>query len=146
MSDLYISRDSHVVGTKAPSSKIPPLCRSFIIEASIPLQVRSVPVKAKKIAFEEMKVPPTRVKEISTVEPSMRLDAVASAAFGMAREKMADRIKAGDVQLNWDTVKRTDIFVAVDDTISCKGKGRAVVKSVKMTQKKRFAVHLIRYT
>ena len=118
----------------------------FVIELRILIQVRSVPVKAKKISFEEMKVPPARVREIHTVEPSMRLDAVASAAFGMAREKMAERIKAGDIQLNWDTVKKTNVFVAAGDTISCKGKGRAEVKSVKTTQKMRFAVHLIRYT
>ncbi len=36
-----------------------------------------------------------RVEEISSVEASLRLDAVASAGFRMSRSKMMDLIKAG---------------------------------------------------
>ena len=37
-----------------------------------------------------------RVEEISSVEASLRLDAVASAGFRVSRSKMMDMIKAGE--------------------------------------------------
>ena len=42
-----------------------------------------------------------RVEEVSSVEASLRLDAVASAGFRMSRGKMTDLIKSGDVRVNW---------------------------------------------
>ena len=40
-----------------------------------------------------------RVEELSSVEASLRLDAVASAGFRMSRSKMADLVKAGALPL-----------------------------------------------
>lgn len=41
-----------------------------------------------------------RVEEMSSVEASMRLDAVASAGFRVSRSKMMDLIKAGGQQVH----------------------------------------------
>ncbi|MGL5878734.1 MAG: photosystem II S4 domain protein, partial [Xenococcaceae cyanobacterium] len=48
-------------------------------------QVRSVPVKVQRIELSDLKVRAPQKQEITTVEASMRLDAIASAGFGMSR-------------------------------------------------------------
>lgn len=53
----------------------------------MPHAVRALPPAA------QVRAP--RVEEISSVEASMRLDAVASAGFRVSRSKMMDLIKAG---------------------------------------------------
>ena len=91
-------------------------------------------------------MPAQRVKEIKTVEQSMRLDAIASAAFGIAREKMVERIKAGDVRVNWNEVKKPNLSVEEGDTIACKDKGRAEIKKVTMTKKMKYSINLTKYS
>ena len=56
-------------------------------------QVRSVPVKTRRIEINELKIREPKKKEMTTVEASLRLDAVASAGFGMSRSKMVDLIE-----------------------------------------------------
>ncbi|MFM8005954.1 MAG: YlmH/Sll1252 family protein, partial [Dolichospermum sp.] len=51
-------------------------------------QVRSVPVKTQRIEISELRIREPKKKELTTVEASLRLDAVASAGFGMSRSKM----------------------------------------------------------
>lgn len=51
-------------------------------------QVRSVPVKVRKIPLSELRVQAPKAKDISSVEASMRLDAIASAGFQMSRSKV----------------------------------------------------------
>lgn len=46
-------------------------------------QVRSVPVTTRAIALSELRVQPPRVEELTSVEASLRLDAVASAGDGV---------------------------------------------------------------
>jgi RNA-binding protein YlmH len=58
-------------------------------------QVRSVPVKVSSIPLSQLKVQPLRVKSITSVEASLRLDAVASAGFGISRSKNGGRDPAG---------------------------------------------------
>jgi len=54
---------------------------------ALPLHPRPAPL---------LQVRAPRVEEISSVESSMRLDAVASAGFRMSRGKMTDLVKAGE--------------------------------------------------
>ena len=67
-------------------------------------QVRSVPVKTQPIDLSELKIREPKKKDLTTVEASLRLDAIASAGFGMSRSKMADLINGGDVRVNWKDV------------------------------------------
>src|SRR4028119_237201 len=69
-------------------------------------QVRSVPVKTQRIDLGELKIREPKKKEMTTVEASMRLDAVASAGFGVSRSKMTDLISAGDVRVNWKDISQ----------------------------------------
>jgi len=64
------------------------------------LKLRSVPVKTQRISMSELKIQEPK-KELTTVEASLRLDAIASAGFGMSRSKMTDLIDGGDVRVNW---------------------------------------------
>lgn len=58
-------------------------------------QVRSVPVTVSRLDWSELRVPEPRTKELTTVEASLRLDALASAGFGLSRTKMVAWIKQG---------------------------------------------------
>jgi photosystem II S4 domain protein len=109
-------------------------------------QVRSVPVKVQPIELTELKIREPKKKERTTVEASMRLDAIASAGFGTSRSKMADLISAGDVRVNWKEVTQASSLVKSGDLIAIRGKGRLEVGEVSVTKKERYRVQLIRYT
>ena len=108
-------------------------------------QVRSVPVKTQRIELSELKIRPPKTKEMTTVEASMRLDAIASAGFGMSRSKMADAIKSGDVRVNWKEITQASYEVDSGDLIAVRGKGRLEVGEVSMTKKQRYRVQLTRF-
>jgi len=108
-------------------------------------QVRSVPVRIKPIELSELKIRQPRKKELTTVEASMRLDAVASAGFGMSRSKMVDLIDGGDVRVNWKEISQASYSVKTGDLIAIRGKGRLEVGEVAITKKERYRVQLTRY-
>lgn len=107
-------------------------------------QVRSVPVKTSLIEIGELRVREPRKKEMTTVEASMRLDAIASAGFGMSRSKMADLITSGDVRINWKPVTQSSHKVQTGDLIAIRGKGRLEIGDVAVTKKERYRVQLTR--
>ena len=109
-------------------------------------QVRTVPVKTSGIEMNQLRVPEARTQEIRSVESSMRLDSIASAGFRMSRQKALDRIKSGDVKLNWKSEGfKPSSIVREGDIISCIGKGRVEVKEVGSTKKGKFSVYMVRY-
>lgn len=108
-------------------------------------QVRSVPVKTRRIDLSELKVREPKKKESTTVEASMRLDAVASAGFGMSRSKMADLISGGDVRVNWKEITTSSHIVKQGDLIAIRGKGRLEIGEVAVTKKDRYRVQLTRF-
>jgi photosystem II S4 domain protein len=108
-------------------------------------QVRSVPVKTQLVEWDELKVRPPQTKELTTVEASMRLDAVASAGFGMSRSKMVELIDAGDVRVNWKTITQASHPLNTGDLVAIRGKGRLEIGDVAVTKKERYRVNLTRY-
>lgn len=108
-------------------------------------QVRSVPVKVQPIDLSELKIREPKKKELTTVEASLRLDAIASAGFGMSRSKMADLIDGGDVRVNWKETTQPSSQVKPGDLIAIRGKGRLEVGEVAVTKKDRYRVQLTRY-
>lgn len=108
-------------------------------------QVRSVPVKIQGLDLSELKIKEPKKKELTTVEASLRLDAIASAGFGMSRSKMADLIEAGDVRVNWKEVTQASAQVKLGDLIAIRGKGRLEVGEVAVTKKERYRIQLTRY-
>lgn len=108
-------------------------------------QVRSVPVKTQRIELSLLKIREPKKKELTTVEASLRLDAIASAGFGTSRSKMADMIDSGDVRVNWKEVTQASTQVKPGDLIAIRGKGRLEVGEVAVTKKERYRVQLTRY-
>lgn len=108
-------------------------------------QVRSVPVNTQRIDLSELKVREPKKKELTTVEASLRLDAIASAGFGMSRNKMVDLINSGDVRINWKEITQASAQVKTGDLIAIRGKGRLEVGEVAVTKKDRYRVQLTRY-
>lgn len=108
-------------------------------------QVRSVPVKAQRIELSELKIREPKKKELTTVEASLRLDAIASAGFGMSRSKMAEMISGGDVRVNWKDITNPSHQVKAGDLIAIRGKGRVEVGEVAITKKDRYRVQLTRF-
>ncbi|MBW4619137.1 MAG: photosystem II S4 domain protein [Cyanosarcina radialis HA8281-LM2] len=108
-------------------------------------QVRSVTVKTRQIQLSELKVREPKKKELTTTEASMRLDAIASAGFGLSRSKMVDSINGGDVRVNWKEVTQPSYLVKSGDLIALSGKGRLEVGEVAVTKKERYRVQLTRF-
>ena len=135
--------DIIVLGERGAQAIVIPELVEFL-EMSL-TQVRSVPVKTRRLDLSELKIREPKKKEMTTTEASMRLDAVASAGFGMSRSKMVDLIGAGDVRVNWKDVTQSSHPLKSGDLVAIRGKGRLEVGEVAITKKDRYRVQLTRY-
>ncbi len=135
--------DVIILGERGAQAIVAPELAEFL-EATL-TQVRSVPVKTKRIPFDDLKIREPKKKEITTTEASLRLDAVASAGFGMSRGKMVDMITTGDVRVNWRDITSTSHAVKTGDLIAIRGKGRLEIGEVILTKKERYRVQMTRY-
>ena len=140
---LLTTPDILVLGERGAQVIVVPEMVEFL-ETSL-TQVRSVAVKTQRIDLSELKIRPPKKKEMTTVEASMGLDAIASAGFGISRSKMAGMISGGDVRVNWKDVTQSNYNVKAGDLISVRGKGRLEVGEVSITKKQRYRVDLVRY-
>jgi photosystem II S4 domain protein len=134
--------DIIVLGERGAQAVVVPEMTDFL-EMNL-RQVRSVPVKTQRIALEELKIREPKKKEMTTVEASMRLDAVASAGFGMSRSKMADLIGTGDVRVNWKEITQASHLLKPGDLVAIRGKGRLEIGEVAVTKKDRYRIQLTR--
>ncbi len=135
--------DIIVLGERGAQAVVVPELVDFL-EMSL-TQVRSVPVKTRRMELSELKVQPPKKKELTTVEASLRLDAIASAGFGMSRNKMVDLISSGDVRVNWKEITQSSHAVKSGDLIAIRGKGRLEVGEIAVTKKERYRVQLTRF-
>ena len=135
--DIVVTGDSGAVAFATPTA-------AGVIAQTLD-RVRTVRVTATVVSLDEVTAslpPPTRLAVKST-EASMRLDAIASAGFRVARSKAADAVRSGDIRLNWREAKPS-ARVEAGDVISMAGKGRVEVVSVGETKRGRFAVEMNR--
>lgn len=135
--------DIIVLGERGAQAIVIPEIMEFL-ETQL-TQVRSVPVKTQRIELSDLKIREPKKKEMTTVEASMRLDAIASAGFGVSRSKMSDLISAGDVRVNWKDISQASYIVKPGDLIAIRGKGRLEVGEVNVTKKDRYRVQLTRF-
>lgn len=135
--------DIIVLGERGAQAIVAPELAEFL-EMNLK-QVRSVPVRTQPIDINELKVREPKKKELTTVEASLRLDAIASAGFGMSRSKMVDLIDSGDVRVNWKEVTQASSQVKTGDLIAIRSKGRLEVGEIAVTKKDRYRVQLTRY-
>ncbi|WP_267383582.1 photosystem II S4 domain protein [Cyanobacterium sp. uoEpiScrs1] len=134
--------DIVVLGERGAQVIVVPEIAEFLENSLV--QVRSVPVKTHSIALSELNIHAPRTKKITTVEASMRLDAVASAGFGISRSRMANAINSGDVRVNWKDITQASHAVESGDLIIVRGKGRLEVGEVTITKKQRYRIQLTR--
>lgn len=135
--------DIIVLGERGAQVIVMPEIADFLQTSLV--QVRSVPVKTQLIDFTELKVRPPQKQELTTVEASQRLDAVASFGFKMSRSKMVEAINTGDVRVNWKEITQASYQVKTGDLISFRGKGRLEIGEIAVTKKERYRINLIRY-
>lgn len=123
------------------------ICLPSIVEhlESTLVQVRSVPVKTQLIDISELHTPEPRIKQVQSIEASLRVDAIASAGFRMSRAKMTEMIASGDVRLNWKGVKKPSSIVKKNDMLSARGKGRLEIVDVEETRKGKYIVSMRRF-
>ena len=91
-------------------------------------------------------IPQIQCQEVRDTVSSLRLDAVVSTGFRMARGKAADLITSGRVQVNWRECTRPDKLLSAGDTVSARGFGKFELTEVGgVTKKGRTAIVLKRY-
>lgn len=134
--------DILVLGERGAQAIVVPEMVEFL-ELSL-TQVRSVPVKTRRIELGELKIREPKKKELTTVEASLRLDALASAGFGMSRSKMVELINGGDVRVNWKEITEARHGLKTGDLVAIRGKGRLEVGEIAVTKKERYRVQLTR--
>ena len=94
----------------------------------------------------EVRVPEVRCQEVRDTVSSLRLDAVSSTGFRMARGKAAELITSGRVQVNWRECAKPDKLLTAGDTVSARGFGKFELTEVGgVTKKGRTAIVLKRY-
>jgi RNA-binding protein YlmH len=98
--------------------------------------VGRVNVEVGEISLQEIQAAPPVFEERTVTVASMRLDAVASEGFRISRTKIADKIRAGLCQLNWQVVSDVSEEVYEGDIISLRGFGRMRVLEVGSVSKK----------
>ena len=94
----------------------------------------------------EVRVPEAKCQEMRDTVSSLRLDAVASTGFRMARGKAAELITSGRVQVNWRECTKPDKLLTAGDTVSARGFGKFELTEVGgVTKKGRTSIVLKRY-
>lgn len=108
-------------------------------------QLRTVPLQINSRTITELQPPLSRVpRQLSTVEASLRLDAVASAGFGLARNRVKDLILQGAARINWETAHQPSATVAVGDRIRLDGKGELTITTIQATKRDRWRLTMER--
>ena len=89
---------------------------------------------------------PVQVKLVKDTVATLRLDAVLSSGFSIARGKAADLIGAGRVSVNHRECTKTDKTVTEGDVLTCRGLGKCILTSVGGQSKKgRIIIEMERY-
>lgn len=108
-------------------------------------QVRSVPVEISVRPLGELQCPPQRLaRRLHSVEASTRLDAVASAGFGMARNRLAELIRGGAVRVNWTPVTNPSHQLQTGDRVQLRGRGELTIEAISITKRDRYRIALLR--
>lgn len=108
--------------------------------------VGRVSVDVTSVSINRLKTAEIRFQEKSGTVPSMRLDAVISEAFNMAREKSSQAIESGIVFLNGRQILKPDFKVNEGDKLVLRGTGKCIVGAVNgPTKKGRISVLFRRY-
>jgi len=99
-----------------------------------------------EIPPEHLHIPEIKCQDIRDTVSSLRLDAISSTGFRMARGKAAELIVSGHVEVNWRSCTKPDKLLVAGDTVSARGFGKFKLTEVGgMTKKGRTSILLKRY-
>jgi photosystem II S4 domain protein len=108
--------------------------------------VRTVPVRLEARPIEVLQLPARRLpSQLTTVEASLRLDALASAGFGLSRTRMASLIRQGAVRIDWNVVSSPSQPLAVGTRVQLEGRGELEVLAIDPTKRERFRIRMERH-
>ena len=88
-----------------------------------------------EIPAAHLHIPEVRCEEVRDTVSSLRLDAVCSTGFRMARGKAVDMISSGHVQVNWRPCTKADKLLTEGDTVSARGFGKFQLAVVAASRK-----------
>lgn len=108
-------------------------------------RLREVELKLESIALNWLHPPPRRsARCFSSIEASCRLDALASAGFGISRARAAALVRAGGIRLNWTQVRQPSQPVSAGDRLQLEDRGEVLVEDVSRTKRDRWRVEMQR--
>ena len=108
-------------------------------------KLREVDITIEALSISNMEIPFQRPeKVINTVEASTRIDAIASAGFGLSRSKITTQIKQGCLRLNWELNDQPSKSVKIGDLIHLERKGSLEILNIDKTKKERWRIKLLR--
>ena len=108
-------------------------------------KLRDVEITIESLSISELEIPFQRPeKVINTVEASTRVDAIASAGFGLSRSKITTQIKKGCLRLNWELNDQPSKSVNIGDLIHLEKKGSIKILNIDKTKKERWRIKLLR--
>lgn len=100
-------------------------------------------LRVSAIEPDHLHIPAVQKKEVRDTVSSLRLDAVASSGFRLARGKAAALIESGRVQLNWRECVKPDKLLEAGDVVSARGFGKFELAEVGgLTRKGRVSIVL----
>jgi RNA-binding protein YlmH len=103
-------------------------------------------LKLREIPLGDLTPAPVQVKLVKDTVATLRLDAVVSSGFSIARGKAADLIAAGRVSVNHRECTKGDKSVAEGDVLTCRGLGKCILKTVGGSSRKgRMIIEMERY-
>jgi len=107
--------------------------------------VRDVEILCESLPLESLQLPATRaVKRLNSVEASCRLDAIASAGFGLSRAKVGQQIQNGRLRLNWQPIRQASRELKVGDRLQLQDRGTVEVLALSLTKRDRWRVEMER--
>ncbi|MGI6091384.1 MAG: RNA-binding protein [Veillonellaceae bacterium] len=110
------------------------------------VSIGAAPVTATTADLSAIPPREERVKEIRTTVPSLRLDVIAAAGYGVSRTRMSDEIAADKIKVNWQNAKNSSQLIKAGDIISMRGRGRVeVCEIIGQTKKGRISILLKRF-
>ena len=108
-------------------------------------KLREVEIEIETLDINNMEIPFKRPEKIiNTVEASTRIDAIASAGFGLSRSKIKTQIKQGCLRLNWKSNDQPNKSLKIGDLIHLEKKGSLKILNMYKTKKERWRIKLLR--
>jgi len=135
--DIWLIRDR---GAQAICSQE---CADFMHQKISKL--REVEITIEALDISAMEIPFQRPEKIiNTIEASTRIDAIASAGFGLSRSKITTQIKQGALRINWKLNNQPSKSVNIGDLIHLEKKGSLKILTIDKTKKDRWRIKLLR--